>query len=398
MSEPATQLALSTRSLHASALEAAGAGDLAQAERLLRQALLGANAASILNDLGAIRGRLGMHRDAEMLMRAALVTSPGFATARANLAAFAKPLAPTRRSGVLASFCNGEAATLGLIDPDTLGFEAVDLLGLLPAQGLTGLCAHGDRVYLVLHNLRNGDGVVTSRCALVVLDAGSLAILEQHPLQLGIDVHSLAVREGVVYAVSTGTDEVLALTMDGDRLVTEEVFWRPDPGLDRGDHHHLNAILDWHGSLLVSGFGRKGEGERWSSARGGFIQRIDDGRRLVEGIRQPHSLAVVEGELAYCESPARALRTVGGRSFDDLPGYARGVCTMPDGTLFVATSCGRLKSKSTGEITNAAESGVPAGRCAVVRWSAGEAPSGIDVGLHAPEIYDLLAWAPPQGR
>jgi Domain of unknown function (DUF4915) len=397
MSEPAVQLAASNRSLHASALEAAGAGDLALAERLLRQALLSTNVASILNDLGAIRGRLGMHRDAEMLMRAALVASPGLASARANLAIFARPLPPTRRSGVLASFCNGEAATLGLIDPDTLGFEAVDLLGLLPAQGLTGLCARGDRVYLVLHNLRDGEGVVTSHCALVV-DAGSLTIVEQHPMQLGIDVHSLAVRDGVVYAVSTGSDEVLALTLDGDRVVSEEVFWRPDPALDRSDHHHLNAILEWNGGLLVSGFGRKRKSERWSSARGGFIQRIDDGERLVEGIHQPHSLAVVEGELAYCESPARALRTLGGRSFGDLPGYARGVCTMPDGTLFVATSCGRMKSKSTGEITNAAESGVPAGQCAVVRFPAGEAPSGIDVGLHANEIYDLLAWAPPQGR
>jgi hypothetical protein len=197
-----------------------------------------------------------------------------------------------------------------------------------------------------------------------------------------------------VYVVSTGTDEVLALEMDGDQVASQRVFWRPDPSLVRNDHHHLNAIAVHDGALLVSGFGRKpSDGDRWSAARQGFIYNITRECDLVRGIYQPHSVISMGGELGYCESPHRAARLPGGRSTVDLPGYSRGLCAFGD-RLFVATSQGRTRSKSTGEINNPSATGIPSGTTGVFRLNPDDlsVEAGVDLGLNAPEIYDLLAW------
>ena len=378
---------------HTAALQAAAAGDMADATRLLREAVLEVNGADLLNDLAVTRQALGMRQDAETLLRAALLIDPKHRDAQANLPRLAAPRVPSIQSGVLVSLCNGGVPVLGLVDPDTLAFERIDLLGHLPALGVTGLAAQGDRVYAVLHNLRDPlTWLGTSQGALMVLDRATLRLISQYPMR-GHDVHSVAVLDDTVYAVSTGTDEVIALDMDGDEVRSERVFWRPDNGLDRNDHHHLNAIAVHEGDLLVCGFGRKADGDRWSAARDGFIYNITREREVVRGIYQPHSVISMGGGLGYCESPLLAARLPDGRSAIDLPGYCRGLCAIGD-KLYIATSQGRRRSKSTGEINNPSATGIPSGSTGVFRLNSQDltVEAGIDLGLNAPEIYDLMAW------
>jgi hypothetical protein len=282
-------------------------------------------------------------------------------------------------TGVLVSLYNGEAPALGLIDPDSLQFAHIDLPGHLPARGVTGLAAEGDRVYAVLYDLLDETGLPTRRSALMVLDRASLRMLSQSRIRLGLDVHSIAVLDGTVYAVSTGTDEVLELRLTSDRVISERVYWRPDDSLGRGDHHHLNSIIARDGELIVSGFGRRSDVERWSSARDGFIHNVTRDRNLVRGIYQPHSVHAFPDGLGYCESPLRAARLPAGRSCEQLPGYSRGMCAVGS-KLLVGTSRGRADAQ---------------GKSNVVRLDAASlrVEAQVDLGHPTAEIYDLLPWA-----
>jgi hypothetical protein len=236
-----------------------------------------------------------------------------------------------------------------------------------------------DRVYAVQHALLDpASGRPTDRNRLLVLDAETLGVIGRHLLELGRDVHSIAVADGTVFAVSTGTDEVLALRLHGDRIVEERPFWRPDPRLPRADHHHLNGILAHAGELFVTGFGRRAQVDRWSSARDGFIVGIASGRTLVRGVYQPHSVTALDDGVGYCESPLAAARLPLGRSFESLPGYARGMCAVGP-RLVVGTSPNRAAADRD--------------RCRIVHLD----PERLTVerSLELPgdgEVYDVLAW------
>jgi hypothetical protein len=283
---------------------------------------------------------------------------------------------------VLVSAWRTPGSGLMRLDLAAGGVCEVELAGRLPARGVSGLAAAGDRVYAVQHALLDpATGRPTERNALLVLDAESLAVVGRHVLQLGRDVHSIAIADGAVFAVSTGTDEVLCLRLRGDRVVDEGPFWRPDPSLPRADHHHLNSILAGGDDLFVSGFGRRARIERWSSARDGFVVGLESGRTLVHGVYQPHSVTALADGVGFCESPLAAARLPAGRSCESLPGYARGMCEA-GGELLVGTSPLRWAS------------GAPTDGCRVVRIH----PDRLSVGRLAAlpgdgEIYDLLAEA-----
>jgi uncharacterized protein DUF4915 len=281
--------------------------------------------------------------------------------------------------GILVSVWRAPGSGLARMHLANGRVDEIELAGGMAAHGMSGLAAAGDRVYAVQHALADpATGRPTDRNALLVLDAESLAVVGRHVLELGRDVHSIAVADGAVFAVSTGTDEVLALRLRGDRVVDERPFWRPDPSLPRADHHHLNAIMAGAGDLFVSGFGRRAHVERWSSARDGFIVGLESGRTLVHGIYQPHSVTALPDGLGYCESPLAAARLPAGRSCESLPGYTRGMCAAGREVL-VGTSPLRQRA-----------AGIDAG-CRVVRIH----PERLAVEPLAQlsgggEIYDLL--------
>lgn len=191
--------------------------------------------------------------------------------------------------------------------------------------------------------------------------------------------------------MSTGTDAVVRLGLRGPEVVSEEVYWRPSHEGLSSDVHHLNAIHGWGSSLLVSGFGLKA-GPQWSSARDGFIVNLSTGERVVTGLCHPHSLAEVDGALAFCESSSMTLRFLGSERRQPLPGYARGLCRVGS-QLFAGSSKGRRVSKSTGALTTRHDAGGDLeGHCSITIFAADTlaVEHVVDLDAYGSELYDLL--------
>jgi len=293
---------------------------------------------------------------------------------------------------VLVSFCNTkvpEIPALGLLDATTSDFEVLKLpAGLPPLCGITGLATCGEFIYVVPQPFCDSQG--QSQPFLLVFDRTNFTLRNHYDFRVAADVHSICACDGSLYVVSTGTDEVVALGLKGGSVLSESVFWRPASGGPREDLSHLNAIINREGNLLVSGFGPKA-GPLWSSANQGFIFNITQQEKIADGLDQPHSLAWLDGTLAYCESRKKAVRALDGSRIQYLPGYTRGLCKVGR-NLFVGTSIGRQVSKSTGLINNPVDPGAYAGECGVFQLSADKfaIEKIFKLGEGAQEIYDLL--------
>jgi Domain of unknown function (DUF4915) len=329
---------------------------------------------------------------------------------------------------LVASFCNlggsGRPA-LGVFQfPEpgkpTLLVSAEPLAGI---TGITGLAADERYVYAVgqvpfEYAVRqvpfDARGAVRRAplSTLLTFDRRDLSLRDRYTFRLGRDVHSLALLDGGLMAVSTGTDALVELAVRDGRVVDEHVHWRADPIGQEQDLIHLNAVAvqrggpaDGRGALLVSGFGRR-TGRSWSSARKGFIRRVGvwdgaPGAVLAAGLMHPHSVLDDGHDVLLCASYDRAVRTLGeGEWLTGLPGYARGLCRIRD-TVYVATSVGRRRSRSgagpAAPLGNPHDAGRPTGDCTVVGVdrSTGLPVSQVVLTPVVKEIYDLLYLDPP---
>jgi hypothetical protein len=144
---------------------------------------------------------------------------------------------------------------------------------LLANDGLTGLAASDRHLFVVAQHRFARRGVSLPSSELFILDRRDLKLLNRYPFQKAADVHSICFSRGDLYAVSTGTDEVIRLRLRDDNVCDEAGFWQLDGDEPRQDVHHLNSLVEYGGELLISGFGKKQEA-RWSSARSGFILNI----------------------------------------------------------------------------------------------------------------------------
>src|SRR5262245_45795340 len=161
---------------------------------------------------------------------------------------------------ILVSFCNLRAPgvpVLGLLDGATLEFHVLELPAVVArCSGITGLAQCDRYVYAAAQPSESlqldtafGSGV------LLVFDRRDLSLAGHYAFRSGSDVHSLLAREGRLYAVSTGTDEVLELRLRDADVASETRFWRPDLDGPREDLHHLNSIAARGDTLLVAAFG-----------------------------------------------------------------------------------------------------------------------------------------------
>ena len=296
---------------------------------------------------------------------------------------------------LLLSFCNLSepgSTGLGLLDVETFDFRIPrPAIKLLRCVGITGLATSEQYVYAVIQGCTAPEYEWTAgRSILITLDITDLSLISYYVFQQASDVHSILAEGDTLNVASTGTDEVIRLRMRGPEVVSESVLWRLDSNDSRPDLNHLNAIYNWRGELLVSGFGRK-TSELWSSADNGFIININSGQKITEGIYHPHSMNEVNDTLAFCESSKGAVRFIGEDRNLILPGYTRGLCVDKD-SLFVGTSMGRQVSKSTGIINNVADPGVATGKCSVSCFSTATLTleNSIDLTDYANEIYDIV--------
>lgn len=260
--------------------------------------------------------------------------------------------------------------------------------------GVTGLAASGPYIFAMTSRSRavgRASRESPGPSVLLVFDRKSFSLANEYTCSSVFDAHSLLAEEGGLYVVSTGTDAVVRLSLDGVEVVSEEVYWRPDPAGPPSDGHHINGLCRSGGALLVSGLGPR-SGRHWSSAEDGFVIDVRTGRRIATGIFHPHSLAEVEGGLAWCESSRMSVHVLGTGRTQRLPGYSRGLCRVGS-QVFVATSRGRRVSKSTGLLTMTGDSGDPLeGRCALARLAADTLAIErvFDLEAYGWEVYDLL--------
>jgi hypothetical protein len=319
---------------------------------------------------------------------------------------------------LVASFCN-----LGGSDRPALGVfpfpEPGKPMLLVPAEplagitGITGLAADERYVYAVGQVPFDASGAAKRAplSKLLTFDRRDLSLRDRYTFRLGRDVHSLALVDGGLMAVSTGTDSLVELAVRDGRVVGEHVHWRADPIGEDKDLIHLNAVAvqhggpaDGRGALLVSGFGRR-TGPSWNSARKGFVRRVGvwdgaPGAVLAAGLMHPHSVLVDGQDVLLCASYDRAVRTLSGEWLTELPGYARGLCLAGE-TVYVATSVGRRRSLSsacpTAPLGNPHDAGRPIGDCTVagVDRSTGQPVSRLVLTTVVKEIYDLLYLDPP---
>lgn len=298
-------------------------------------------------------------------------------------------------SHVLLSLCNVQlrrAPMLALLDLDTSDVSTVILPeALANSQGVTGLALSEAFLFVAVPIVEGaGSDAQPEHSSLFVFDRHDLTLRTRYVFERGIDVHSLWVEGDRLWAVSTGTDELLQLVLDDAEVRSESVVWRPEPDGPRADVHHLNTVARVSGDLLVSGFGPR-TGERLRTANDGFVVRVEDGRRLASGIDQPHSLAEVAGALVICESRRMSVRRLDGEKSLRLSGYTRGLCVADD-SLLVGVSRGRLGSQGDDITENPGDPGEIAGSCAIVRCRPDslEVEAVVDTAWLGMEIYDLL--------
>ena len=284
-----------------------------------------------------------------------------------------------RLAGIVVTFCNPPHSSVGVHRHD--GHDLVPL-PVQPADQFTGMAADDNCLYVAM-----GDRAVTR---LVALSRTTWTVAWDVPLADANDVHSIAVADGRLYAVSTGTDSVMRYSLDrgvGD----PELVWSPTDGAE--DTHHLNAITLWNGSVVVAAFGPR-SGDRWASARNGYLFDVSRGVPIEKGIYHPHAVLAWRGELWWCESATGTVYSSSGpRCVVD--GYVRGLAPLSNRLLAIGSSVGR--HTEDGSITNPLDPGLPAGRSGITVFDAkNQTTRGfVDTSHIGPEVYGC--WTPHGG-
>jgi len=295
---------------------------------------------------------------------------------------------------ILISFCNTSGSpnfpNLGIWNSDNQIFSVIDMPKEIPLTGMVGMAVSSRFIFIGLQHELTGKETFESPPLLLIFDKQTFNLLHHYRFLLARDLHSLLLLPGenAILVASTGTDEIIRLELDGFNILSEHVIYQAGNGV-REDHHHLNSLVKWQDDVYVSGFGTKEEGGDWSTARNGFILNLKNKEKIVEGLEHPHSLTVINGRLAFCESRKKTLRFVGDPTTVNLSGYTRGLCVIGE-DIFIATSTQRKKSKSTGKPITPDE--VQNAGCTLSRIRIGNSmiEETIDLNHIGYEVYDLL--------
>jgi hypothetical protein len=299
-------------------------------------------------------------------------------------------------SSILVSFCNIKTPTtppLCVYDPGSGELLAIRLPDGVPdGSGISGLACCDRFVYIAMQaGSSRGGAEPAGKPCLLIFERSTFRLLAVHQFKAARDVHSMCWSPHRLLVVSTGTDEVFELSLQGTDVVAESLYWRPDGDHPRADTHHLNGIVCSSEGLLVSGFGKKPAGS-WSSAINGFIINATERCTVLDGLEQPHSVAMANSSLLFCESRRMAVRAATDGRSRVLPGYTRGLCSSGS-FVFAATSAGRSTSRSTGQIIeNPGDAGESKGRCTIscLDQETLSIVRTTECAAHG-EIYDLLA-------
>lgn len=190
------------------------------------------------------------------------------------------------------------------------------------------------------------------------------------------DIHDVLEWGGYYYVIGTTKNEVLKLDFDG-QVIHRWTF----PGED--DSMHLNCLGVWNGRIVFSAFGDFSlhRGYKGMTQGAGFVQDLESGAKLVQGLSQPHSLVEFNGNLLVANSQCRELREYNPQGecvrTCVLDGYTRGICLVGD-VIYIGLSRSR----------NIEEAGIPT--ATIVALDAATWEERGRVGLAASEIYSVV--------
>ena len=189
-----------------------------------------------------------------------------------------------------------------------------------------------------------------------VLDE-NLAVVKNHPMA-PLDLHGVACGpDDLVYLVETRHNRVGIYAMEPFERVGEIVV-----SPDATDRNHLNDICFRDGRLLLSMFSTQ---EFW---RKNVEAKVFDGaiieydteekkplRQIASGLKMPHTLKLVDGELCYCESFGLSVVRSEVR-IAQFFGYTRGL--DHDGRYFFVGQSGLRHRERHPELTVSGDAGV----------------------------------------
>ncbi len=261
--------------------------------------------------------------------------------------------------------------------------------------GLCGTCRAGRDLVLATQS---------TPPLLVLYDPVAGRVKARRDMSPALDLHSVVYHDDTLYVVSTGTNEIYAVALDGDDLGEPRLHWRY-PGLEYDrDLVHLNGLTASPQRLIASCFGPRQPDGSWGNA--GAIFQVEPYQLIQGALSQPHSPLYCDGRLFFAESRGHRVHWLQRDDQDAwreegeiaVGGYARGLA-LQDHTLWVGLSAPRAISRSKGTRNQGLDPG------------SGAALVGIDLptctltqrreltGL-GEEIYDLLMLdqEPPSGR
>ncbi len=198
-------------------------------------------------------------------------------------------------------------------------------------------------------------------------------------------VHDVRLQFGQLYVVSTGTNEVVQLSLSG-KILRRWKF----PG--EADSRHLNCMDLWNGRYVVSCFGRfeKPGAYPQNGAGEGVVFDLETDETIWDGLHFPHTPRMDDGRQFVCDSGSSRLLI---RDCDNtkvrevyFPGsFTRGIAFGPK-CIYVGLSCIRdaIRGQSVPSIPNA--------RIAILDRTTFELIDEVNVpGL---EIYDIMVVTP----
>ncbi|MDQ3015468.1 MAG: TIGR03032 family protein [Bacteroidota bacterium] len=296
---------------------------------------------------------------------------------------------------ILITFCNTidtpTYPNLGVLDIITKEFKIVNLPPEILQTGMLGLAMSSKYLFVGLQHSASGKVGVIGPPAVLVFDLRTFNLVSQYPLALVKDIHSflLSPDERTLYVVSSGTDEIIRLTLHGAEIIHEEIFWSLALEKTGTDTFHINSISLYKSDILVSGFGLKEIANDWNTANNGFIYNVTKGKEIASGLKQPHSICGIGFSIAFCESRNKVLRFVDDDRTVILPGYTRGLCFYKD-KIYVGTSASRKKSKSTGKPTIG--TAISPGGCTIseIDMDSLDVLYTWDLNDYAVEIYEFM--------
>jgi GT2 family glycosyltransferase len=287
---------------------------------------------------------------------------------------------------VLVSFGNVQTPgrpLLALLDTRSLGLRAIGLSDD-PAWsgGFTGLAVNDDYLFATTQpGPSEASASEPAPPALLVFDRASLRLIRRHVLYGLADLRALALVGDALYALSTGTDELVELKLQGAERLTTTCIWRPDPDGARGPIHRLTSLAVRDGEILVAGLGKQASGDGAPESEG-FIFSVTQNQQIVSGLDQPTAITDAAGRVLYGASSTQVIRAVGGGASRNLGGYPHALCTV-ESDLVIGTSS--LAS-------DGGPSGGATGRCSVTFASSDalEILRSVDLGGYGSGIAALL--------